>query len=243
MVSKSFLEARNISKTFGKKKVLHGVSITLRAGETVGILGPNGSGKTTLFYIITGLVKADAGKVFLQGKNITSLPMYKRARMGIGYLPQGVSIFRGMSVRDNIRAILESTYTDRNIVENKLAEFLEDFSLSHIADSDAQVLSGGECRRVEVARALATNPSFLLLDEPFSGIDPVAIGAITDLIRMLKARGIGVLITDHNVRETLSITDYSVIIHEGRLLKKGTPKEISNDADVRRFYLGSSFRL
>jgi len=215
----------------------------VKRGEAVGLLGPNGAGKTTVFYMITGLIAADQGTISLDGTDITTLPMYQRARLGIGYLPQESSIFRGLTVEDNIRAVLELVEPSRKRRESELRELLDEFSVSHLRHSPAVALSGGERRRVEIARALATRPQFMLLDEPFAGIDPIAIGDIRQLVRQLTARGIGVLITDHNVRETLDLIDRALIIHEGEVLTEGTPREIVNNADVRRFYLGEGFSL
>jgi lipopolysaccharide export system ATP-binding protein len=206
-------------------------------------LGPNGAGKTTVFYMITGLVAADRGTIWLDGEDITRLPMYQRARLGIGYLPQDNSIFRGLTVDQNLRAVLELHEKDRDAQERVLRELYDEFSISHLRHSPAVALSGGERRRVEIARALTANPQFMLLDEPFAGIDPIAIGDIRALVRKLTARGIGVLITDHNVRETLDLIDRALIIHEGQVLTEGTPEEIVNNADVKRYYLGEGFSL
>ena len=237
------LVAMELRKSYGRKPVVKGVSLAVRRGEAVGLLGPNGAGKTTVFYMITGLVAADQGTISLDGADITRLPMYQRARLGIGYLPQESSIFRGLKVEDNIRAVLELVEPDRDMRESELRELLDEFSIHHLRHSPAVALSGGERRRVEIARALATRPQFMLLDEPFAGIDPIAIGDIRQLVRQLTARGIGVLITDHNVRETLELIDRALIIHEGEVLTEGTPHEIVNNADVRRFYLGEGFSL
>ncbi len=237
------LVALNLGKQYKGRPVLRDVSLSLQRGEAVGLLGPNGAGKTTCFYIITGLIKSDAGSIILDGHDITSLPMYRRARLGIGYLPQEASIFRGLSVEDNIRAVLEVVEEDTARREQKLDELLAEFSITHLRRAPAVALSGGERRRVEIARALATEPHFILLDEPLAGIDPIAVGEIRDLVVQLKRRGIGVLITDHNVRETLDLVDRAYIIHEGRVLRTGTPSEIVSDEDVRRVYLGEKFKL
>jgi len=237
------LVAANLGKQYKGRPVLRDVSLSVQRGEAVGLLGPNGAGKTTSFYIITGLIKADAGSIILDGHDITTLPMYRRARLGIGYLPQEASIFRGLSVEDNIRAVLEVVEPDRNRREQMLDDLLAEFSVTHLRRAPAVALSGGERRRVEIARALATQPNFILLDEPLAGIDPIAVGEIRDIVAQLKQRGIGVLITDHNVRETLDIVDRAYIIHEGRVLKTGTPEEIVADEDVRRVYLGDRFKL
>lgn len=237
------LVAANLGKQYKGRPVLRDVSLSVQRGEAVGLLGPNGAGKTTSFYIITGLIKADAGSIILDGHDITTLPMYRRARLGIGYLPQEASIFRGLSVEDNIRAVLEVAEDDAHRREQMLEDLLAEFSVTHLRRAPAVALSGGERRRVEIARALATQPSFILLDEPLAGIDPIAVAEIRALVLQLKQRGIGVLITDHNVRETLDLVDRAYIIHEGRVLKTGTPEEIVADEDVRRVYLGESFRL
>jgi lipopolysaccharide export system ATP-binding protein len=237
------LVAHGLAKSYSRRPVVAGVSLTVRRGEAVGLLGPNGAGKTTVFYMITGLIPADRGTIALDGVDITHLPMYQRARRGVGYLPQEASIFRGLSVEDNIRAVLELTLSDRARRERKLSELLDEFHISHLRTAPAVALSGGERRRVEIARALAAGPRFMLLDEPFAGIDPIAISDIRQLVRQLTSRGIGVLITDHNVRETLELIDRALIIHEGRVLMEGTPREIVDNPDVRRYYLGESFRL
>jgi len=237
------LVAMGLRKSFGRRPVVRGVNLSVKRGEAVGLLGPNGAGQTTVFYMITGLIAADQGTISLDGTDITTLPMYQRARLGIGYLPQESSIFRGLTVEDNIRAVLELVEPSRKRRESELRELLDEFSVSHLRHSPAVALSGGERRRVEIARALATRPQFMLLDEPFAGIDPIAIGDIRQLVRQLTARRIGVLITDHNVRETLELIDRALIIHEGEVLTEGTPHEIVNNADVRRFYLGEGFSL
>ncbi|MFQ5533489.1 MAG: LPS export ABC transporter ATP-binding protein [Sphingomonadales bacterium] len=233
----------SIGKNYKKRPVLRGISLSVQRGEVIGLLGPNGAGKTTTFYIVSGLIAPDFGWVVLDGQDITKLPMYRRARLGIGYLPQEASIFRGMSVEDNIRAVLEVVESDREKREATLDHLLSEFSLSHLRRAPALALSGGERRRVEIARALSARPSFILLDEPFAGIDPIALNEIRNLVHHLKDRGIGVLITDHNVRETLDIIDRAYIIHDGQVLMEGTPAEIVANEDVRRVYLGERFSL
>ena len=237
------LGAFNLGKAYRGRQVVQDVSLTVRRGEAVGLLGPNGAGKTTVFYMITGLVRPDKGMIELDGHDVTGLPMYRRARLGIGYLPQEASIFRGLNVEDNIRAVLELTVADRDQREAELDALLDEFSIARLRKSPSVALSGGERRRCEIARALAGHPSFMLLDEPFAGIDPIAIGDIQDLVLHLKGRGIGVLITDHNVRETLGLIDRAYIIHSGHVLTEGSPDEIVDNPDVRRFYLGEDFRL
>ncbi|WP_443111122.1 LPS export ABC transporter ATP-binding protein [Anderseniella sp. Alg231-50] len=237
------LVARNLRKSFKRRPVTRDVSVSVRRGEAVGLLGPNGAGKTTVFYMITGLIAADSGTISLDGEDITDLPMYQRARLGIGYLPQEASVFRALTVEDNIRAVLELHVPDRTERERKLRGLLNEFQITHITNSPAMALSGGERRRVEIARALAANPRFILLDEPFAGIDPIAINDIRQLVRQLTSRGLGVLITDHNVRETLEIIDRALIIHEGHVLMEGTPQQIVAHPDVRRLYLGEGFSL
>jgi lipopolysaccharide export system ATP-binding protein len=232
-----------LGKSFKRRPVLRDVSVSVQRGEVVGLLGPNGAGKTTCFYIITGLIAADTGTVELDGQDITELPMYRRARLGIGYLPQEASIFRGLNVEDNIRAVLEVTEPDRKAREAALDSLLEEFNIARLRKAPSIALSGGERRRCEIARALAGKPSFILLDEPFAGIDPIAVGDIQDLVRHLKGRGIGVLITDHNVRETLGLIDRAYIIHSGHVLTEGPPAAIVEHPDVRRFYLGEDFRM
>jgi len=237
------LSAQNIGKSFKKRPVLRGVDITVHRGEAVGLLGPNGAGKTTSFYIISGLLSADYGTVTLDGVDVTRLPMYRRARLGIGYLPQEASIFRGLNVEQNIRSVLELIEPVREKRENMLEELLAEFSITHLRRTPAIALSGGERRRVEIARALAAKPSYIMLDEPFAGIDPIAVGDIRDLISHLKDRGIGVLITEHNVRETLEIIDRAYILNDGHVIKEGSPSEIVEDEGVRRVYLGDHFSL
>jgi len=238
-----YLAVHGIEKSFSRRKVVKGASLYVRRGEAVGLLGPNGAGKTTMFYMVTGLIKADAGRIELDGHDITALPMYQRARLGIGYLPQEASIFRGLNVEENIRAVLEAVEPDPQVRAQELDALLEEFGIKHLRKSPSVALSGGERRRVEIARALATRPSYMLLDEPFAGIDPIAVGDIQALVRHLTRRGIGVLITDHNVRETLGLTDRAYIIYSGEVLMEGVPDEIVNNPDVRRLYLGEEFRL
>lgn len=237
----SVLEIFNIGKRYKKRTVLKNVSLHVKRGEAVGLLGPNGAGKTTCFYCVTGLITPDYGDVYIDGQDITDMPMYKRSRMGIGYLPQEASIFRTLSVEDNIKAVLEVVTDNENIREQKLEELLNEFSIAHLRKSPALALSGGERRRLEIARALASNPSFILLDEPLAGIDPIAVGEIRSLVGQLKNRGLGVLITDHNVRETLDIIDRAYILHNGTVLMEGTPKEIVDNKEVRKVYLGDNF--
>ena len=237
------LEAVSLGKRFRKRPVLRGVSLRLERGEAVGLLGPNGAGKTTSFYILTGLIQPDFGVVALDGNDITRLPMYRRARIGIGYLPQEASIFRGMTVENNIRAVLEVAEPAPELRKSRLEALLGEFSITHLRSAPALALSGGERRRVEIARALACTPNYILLDEPFVGIDPIAVNDVRALVGHLKDRGIGVLITDHNVRETLDIVDRAYILHDGRVLMEGAPSEIVADDEVRRVYLGERFRL
>jgi lipopolysaccharide export system ATP-binding protein len=237
------LVAYHIGKQYRRRPVLRDVTIGVQRGEAVGLLGPNGAGKTTCFYIMTGLTKADAGAIYLDGEEVTDLPMYLRARGGIAYLPQESSIFRGMNVADNIMAVLEITEPDRSLRDQRLNRLLADFSVGHLRTVTATALSGGERRRVEIARCLAANPNYVLLDEPLAGIDPIAVADIRELVSHLKDRGIGVLITDHNVRDTLGIVDRAYILHEGGVLREGTPAEIVDDPAVRRVYLGESFSL
>lgn len=237
------LAVHGVEKSFVGRKVVKGVSLYVRKGEAVGLLGPNGAGKTTVFYMVTGLIKADKGRVELDGHNVTALPMYQRARLGIGYLPQEASIFRGLSVEENIRAVLEVVEPDAKRRERDLDGLLEEFNIVRLRKTPAIALSGGERRRVEIARSLATRPNYMLLDEPFAGIDPIAVGDIQALVRHLTNRGIGVLITDHNVRETLGLTDRAYIIYSGEVLMEGRANEIVNNPDVRRLYLGEQFQL
>ena len=239
----STLEIFNIGKKYKNRPVLRNVSLNVRRGEAVGLLGPNGGGKTTWFYCVTGLITPDYGDVHIDGQDITNMPMYRRARMGIGYLPQEASIFRSLSVEDNIKAILEIVVEDEDKRENMLEELLSEFSIAHLRKSPAMALSGGERRRLEIARALASQPNFILLDEPLAGIDPIAVGEIRSLVSQLKHRGLGVLITDHNVRETLDITDRAYILHGGTVLMEGTPEEIVNNEEVRKVYLGDNFSM
>jgi len=237
------LAARGLRKSFGKRVILRDVALSVRRGEAVALLGPNGAGKTTCFYMISGLVRPDAGSVFLDGRNITGLPIYRRARLGVGYLPQEASIFRGLTVEGNILAVLEISEPDREARADLLEKLLTEFSISHLRRSPALALSGGERRRLEIARALAGRPHFVLLDEPLAGIDPIATRDIRELVGKLKERGIGVLITDHNVRDTLGIVDRGYILHDGRVLMEGTPRQIIASAEVRRVYLGDQFDL
>jgi lipopolysaccharide export system ATP-binding protein len=237
------LAAYNLGKSYRGRAVVRDVSLHVRRGEAVGLLGPNGAGKTTVFYMITGLVRADKGAIELDGYDMAPLPMYRRARLGIGYLPQEASIFRGLSVEDNIRAVLEVAEPDRERRAAQLEDLLEEFDIKRLRKSPAIALSGGERRRCEIARALAGNPAFMLLDEPFAGIDPIAVADIQELVRRLTQRGIGVLITDHNVRETLGLIDRAYIIHSGHVLTEGTPAEIVGNPDVRKIYLGEDFRM
>ncbi|MDA1100949.1 MAG: LPS export ABC transporter ATP-binding protein [Proteobacteria bacterium] len=237
------LRAEKIGKIFRKRPVVRDVSLVVQRGEAVGLLGPNGAGKTTCFYMITGLLAPDSGSIYLDGQDVTELPMYRRARLGVGYLPQEASIYRGLSVENNIRAALEVVETDRERREAMLDDLLAEFSISHLRRAPSLALSGGERRRVEIARALASQPGFILLDEPLAGIDPIALGEIRDLVSHLKHRGVGVLITDHNVRETLDLIDRAYILHEGRVLTSGAPAEVVGHDDVRRVYLGERFSL
>ena len=238
-----YLAAHGVEKSFGGRMVVKNVTLYVRRGEAVGLLGPNGAGKTTVFYMITGLIATDRGRIELDGYDVTALPMYQRARLGIGYLPQEASIFRGLNVEENIRAVLEMVEPDKRRREADLNALLEEFNIARLRKTPSIALSGGERRRVEIARALATRPSYMLLDEPFAGIDPIAVSDIQQLVRHLTQRGIGVLITDHNVRETLGLTDRSYIIYSGEVLMEGRADEIVNNPDVRRLYLGQEFRL
>jgi lipopolysaccharide export system ATP-binding protein len=237
------LSAKNLSKTYGKRTVIRDISLDIKQGEVVGLLGPNGAGKTTCFYMIVGLVEASAGNIFIDQLDITTMPMYQRARLGLGYLPQETSIFRGMTVEENIYAILEIAEPNKVKRKERLEELLQEFSITHIRKSHALSLSGGERRRVEIARALAANPSFILLDEPFAGVDPIAVNDIRKMVSHLKDRGIGVLITDHNVRETLSIVDRAYIVYDGTILASGTKEEIIGHGEVRKVYLGEDFKI
>lgn len=237
------LIARGLTKSYRSRRVVNGVSLVVRRGEAVGLLGPNGAGKTTCFYMITGLVPVDEGSIEINGNDVTTMPMYRRARLGVGYLPQEASIFRGLTVEENIRAVLEVHDNDVDRREDKLNELLGEFSITHLRKSPAIALSGGERRRLEIARALATDPTFMLLDEPFAGVDPISVADIQALVRHLTSRGIGVLITDHNVRETLGLIDRAYIIHAGEVLTHGRANDIVTNPDVRRLYLGDNFSL
>ena len=237
------LRIRNLRKSYKKRTVIRDVTMDVERGEVVALLGPNGSGKTTSFYAIAGLVYPEAGRVTIDGRDATALPMYRRARLGIGYLPQEMSIFRGLSVEDNISAILDISEKDPHRRRERLEELLSEFSVEHLRRAPALALSGGERRRVEIARCLAANPKYLLLDEPFAGVDPISVGDIRHLVADLKKRGLGVLITDHNVRETLEIVDRAYILHDGQVLMSGTPDEVVQNENVRRVYLGDSFRI
>ena len=239
----SGLEIQSLRKSYKKRVVIRDVSLSLNQGEVVALLGPNGSGKTTTFYAIAGLVNPEGGHVLIDGQEVTNLPMYRRAKMGIGYLPQEMSIFRGLSVEDNILAILDISEPDRHKRRERLEELLSEFSIEHLRRAPALALSGGERRRVEIARCLAAHPKYLLLDEPFAGVDPISVGDIRHLVADLKKRGIGVLITDHNVRETLEIVDRAYILHDGKVLMSGTPGEVVENENVRRVYLGDNFRI
>ena len=242
-MSENLLEVKNLCARVPEKEIIKDLNLTINKGEVHALMGPNGAGKTTCFYCVTGLITPDYGDVYISGKDITDLPMYKRARMGIGYLPQEASIFRTLSVEDNIKAILQIVIEDENERENMLEELLSEFSIAHLRKSPALALSGGERRRLEIARALASKPSFILLDEPLAGIDPIAVGEIRTLVSQLKNRGLGVLITDHNVRETLDIIDRAYILHGGTVLMEGTPDEIVANEEVRKVYLGDNFTL
>ncbi len=237
------LQVSGLRKSYRNRPVIRDVALTLDRGEVVALLGPNGSGKTTCFYCVAGLVAPDSGQVSIDGQDATTLPMYRRAQMGIGYLPQEMSIFRSLTVEQNIEAVLELVCRDAHHRRDRLEELLGDFSIGHLRGASAMALSGGERRRVEIARCLASNPSYLLLDEPFAGVDPIAVGEIRSLVHDLKSRGIGVLITDHNVRETLEIVDRAYILHDGHVLKSGSTEEIVADPQVRRVYLGETFRM
>lgn len=238
-----WLVAQGLAKSFGKRAVVRDVSLAVRRGEAVGLLGPNGAGKTTVFTMIMGLVKPNAGKIVLDGQDITRLPLFQRGQLGIGYLPQEPSIFRGLTVTGNIMAVLENTVRDGAERKRRLASLLDEFSISHLAKANALALSGGERRRVEIARALAADPAFMLLDEPFAGVDPIAVAEVKGLVRQLTQRGIGVLITDHAVRETLGLVDRAYLIHGGKVMIQGKPETISADPEARRVYLGESFSI
>ena len=248
-VAESRLEARHLQKAYGSRKVVKDVTLAVKKGEVVGLLGPNGAGKTTSFYMIVGLVRADGGSISIDGQPVEHMPIHRRSRLGLSYLPQEASIFRKLTVEENVRAVLELQHDEQGksltkpVIEARLTALLEDLRVEHLRDSSAMALSGGERRRVEIARALATQPRFILLDEPFAGIDPIAVIEIQRIIGFLKSRGIGVLITDHNVRETLGICDHAYIISDGNVLAEGTPSEIVDNADVRRVYLGEHFRM
>jgi lipopolysaccharide export system ATP-binding protein len=237
------LIATRLAKSYNKRPVVRSVTLSLKRGEVVGLLGPNGAGKTTCFYMISGLIQADAGTIEVDGCDVTHLPMYRRARLGIGYLPQEASIFRGLTAEENIRATAELVEPDPARLEAAVEELLAEFGVTHVRDTPSIALSGGERRRVEIARALATHPSYILLDEPLAGIDPIAVNDIRELVKHLKNRGVGVLITDHNVRDALDIIDRAYILHDGVVLKEGTPADIVEDRDVRRVYLGERFSL
>jgi len=237
------LHVNMLRKSFRKRGVIRDVLLTLRQGEAVALLGPNGSGKTTTFYVIAGLIIPDAGRVLVDGQDVTVLPMYRRARLGLGYLPQEMSIFRGLNVEENIRAILDITQPDKHKRRERIEELLSDFSLQHLRRVPALALSGGERRRVEIARCLAAEPKYLLLDEPFAGVDPISIGDVRQLVANLKTRGIGVLITDHNVRETLELVDRAYILHDGQVMMSGEPTDVVENENVRRVYLGDKFRI
>lgn len=237
------LSVSGLAKSFKRRRVLHDVEMSLERGEVVALLGPNGAGKTTCFYSIAGLIAPDSGSVMIDGRDVTYLPMYRRARMGLGYLPQEASIFRGMSVEQNIRSVVELWETDATRRRERTQQLMDEFSVGHLHNSPAVALSGGERRRVEIARCLASNPSYVLLDEPFAGVDPIAVGDIRTLVAQLKNRDIGVLITDHNVRETLEIVDRTYILYGGEVLMAGTPEEVVQSAEVRRVYLGEEFKI
>ncbi len=239
----SGLQVQSLRKAYRKRVVIRDFSMELNRGEVVALLGPNGSGKTTTFYAVAGLLVPEGGRVSIDGRDVTTLPMYRRAKLGIGYLPQEMSIFRGLSVEDNITAILDITHKDRHKRRERLEELLSEFSIEHLRRAPALALSGGERRRVEIARCLAADPKYLLLDEPFAGVDPISVGDIRHLVADLKKRGIGVLITDHNVRETLEIVDRAYILHDGKVLMSGTPDEVVENENVRRVYLGENFRI
>lgn len=242
-MSRNQLIAKNLSKSYRGRPVVRDVSLELKSGEIVGLLGPNGAGKTTCFTMIAGLTSPDKGTILIDGENITKLPMYMRAKLGIGYLPQESSIFRGLNVEDNLMLVLEIIYDDPDIREKKLEELMAEFSISHLRYSDSMALSGGERRRLEIARTIAMDPSFILLDEPLAGVDPIAVGDIKALIKKLQARNIGILITDHNVRETLDIVDRAYIMYDGKVLMEGEPNDIVDSCDVKKVYLGTEFKI
>jgi len=242
-LTQSLLKANKLVKIYGKRAVVDGVTVSVKQGEIVGLLGPNGAGKTTTFYMITGMIKANEGEIYVDSEEISHLPMYKRARMGIGYLPQEASIFRRMTVYQNIYSVLEFMGYDHTERDDKTRKLMKEFGISNLESSKGYVLSGGERRRTEIARSIATDPRFMLLDEPFAGIDPIAVEDIMRIVANLKERGIGVLITDHNVHETLSIVDRAYILIEGRIFKQGSAEELANDAQVRKLYLGESFKM
>lgn len=243
MAHYQILSAKNLEKTYGKRRVVDRVSVQVERGEVVGLLGPNGAGKTTSFYMITGMIRPDSGKIFLDGIDITHMPMYKRARHGVGYLAQEPSVFTQLSVENNLKLVLQMTQLSRNEQKKKLEELLETFNIVHIRKSKALTLSGGERRRTEIARSLVMEPDFILLDEPFAGVDPIAVEDIQKIVKHLKEMNIGVLITDHNVRETLAITDRAYLLFEGKILKTGTARELTEDEEARRLYLGSKFKM
>ncbi|MCK4530281.1 MAG: LPS export ABC transporter ATP-binding protein [Candidatus Marinimicrobia bacterium] len=237
------LRAEKLVKVYGRRRVVNEIDIEARTGEIVGLLGPNGAGKTTTFYMITGMIRPNRGRIFLEDKEITNLPMYKRAQMGIGYLAQEASVFRKLSVEDNLQLVLEMYIKDKKEIQDKIDSLIDEFKLNHVRKNKGFALSGGERRRTEIARALATNPKFILLDEPFAGIDPIVVEDIQEMIVRLKSRGIGVIITDHNVHETLSITDHSYLLYQGDILNAGTAEFLANDPEARRLYLGAKFKL
>ncbi|MCK5817262.1 MAG: LPS export ABC transporter ATP-binding protein [Candidatus Marinimicrobia bacterium] len=237
------LRAEKLVKVYGRRRVVNEIDIEARTGEIVGLLGPNGAGKTTTFYMITGMIRPNRGRIFLEDKEITNLPMYKRAQMGIGYLAQEASVFRKLSVEDNLRLVLEMYIKNKKEIQDKIDSLIDEFKLNHVRKNKGFALSGGERRRTEIARALATNPKFILLDEPFAGIDPIVVEDIQEMIVRLKNRGIGVIITDHNVHETLSITDHSYLLYQGDILNAGTAEFLANDPEARRLYLGAKFKL
>lgn len=242
-MSYNLLQAKQLVKQYGERTVVNSVDVELRRGEVVGLLGPNGAGKTTTFYMLTGMVKPLSGEIYLDDENVTDLPMYKRSQKGVGYLAQDASVFTKLSVEDNIKLVLEMTELTKDEQNEKLEKLIDEFSIGHIRNNKGYALSGGERRRLEIARSLVTDPSFILLDEPFAGIDPIAVEDIQGIINTLKSKNIGVLITDHNVRETLSITDRSYLLYNGEILKSGTTKELTKDEDVKKLYLGTKFKL